>query len=112
MKTLKYLIILLVLFSCQDNETEKTISGNVFNLAENVPYADKKIVLRQYDCNLESNSKIIATTTTNQNGDFNLSYIKKPCYTYSVSVDNSNDNLLVSSNYPELKPGIENVHLL
>lgn len=89
MKNLIIILSLIVCFtSCKKVKVSNSIKGQIvvcYSPTNQVSYANSKIELYQQNNGTNSKSQILATTTTDANGNF----------TFEYSTDNSNDNLII-----------------
>jgi hypothetical protein len=108
MKTVKYFFILLIsLSACKDKPFTTTITGHVFNQAENKDYANGEILLVEFDNGIEGNSNVVGTAYTDANGNFSISF--KCIKLRSYSVFTQPDNLVISGfeGYKGLIEGVD-----
>jgi hypothetical protein len=108
MKTATFLFVSLIsLSACKDKPFTTTISGHVFNQAENKDYANGEILLVEFDNGIEGNSNVVGTAFTDANGNFSISFKCIKHRSYSVFMQP--DNLLISGSqgYKSLKEGID-----
>ena len=84
-----------ILFSCKDKPFQTTITGHVFNVAENTDYTNGEIILQEFDNGIEGNSRTVGTAFTDANGNFSITFKCMKSRLYSVFTEG--DNLMVSS---------------
>lgn len=110
MKTkISFLPIALVLFlisSCKENQTEMTLKGNAKNVGENKTYSNGLVLLEEYDSGILGTSKSVGSTQTDANGNFSFNYKFKSNKWYRVFLQS--DKLLISGSkgYKDLEEGI------
>lgn len=102
MKNIKYILFLLLFISCKNKSTPLTINGHVWNKSENINFEDAKINLTEFDNALEANSKIIASTYTDNNGNFSFNFNVKKSKYYSIYIDGNITKIYTSSLFTEL----------
>jgi hypothetical protein len=107
MKNILFIALFLVFISCKDKTKPATLTGHVWNQAENVNFANAKIILQEFDNAFEANSKVIATAFTDSQGNFSFNFNVNKNRSYSVFIDSDASNVFNSSLYPELDGQID-----
>ena len=104
MKHLILTISSIVLISCNNNEVETIVQGNVFNIAENENWPNPKIDLYKTSGGVETTtSNVIKTVIGDSSGDFEFTFSSTNNHPYKAYFNNSLDEVIMSSaNYDGL----------
>lgn len=98
MKKFIFIVLGLILWSCQVNETT-VVKGNVHNIAEDEAMGGLNFAVREYNNSIGgSSSKIIESVINNSDGNFEVSFDTDKYKSYTFSIDGETDRI-ISSGY-------------
>jgi hypothetical protein len=96
-------ILIGMTLSCKNKAFKTTITGHVFNMAENTNYTDGEIILQEFDNGIEGNSKTVGTAYTDSQGNFSITFDCIKRRSYSVFTEGGNLMISGSKGYKTLQ---------